>query len=87
MFYALSVFGVFAVQSLMSTYITAPKWFWVGLPVALGIGSACLIDLSRWWLGIGVAGAAMFVKVAEALLLMLTDYVMIEIQRGGRLRR
>lgn len=87
MFYTLSVFGVFAIQSFLATYITAPKWFWGALPFLLGVGAACLIDLSRWWLGFGIAGAAMFVKVAEALLLMLTDSVMIEIQRGGRLRR
>jgi hypothetical protein len=79
--------GVFAVSELLSTHITAPRIFWALLPVALGIGAACLIDLPKWWLGLGISGGAGIVKVIEALLVVLTDTTMIGIQRGSRPRR
>jgi hypothetical protein len=87
MYYVLSILGVHLIVATLSSYVTAPRIFWALLPVGLGIGAVCLFNPHEWWLGVGVAGGASLVKVTDALLLMLTDSVMMEIQRGGRSRR
>jgi len=82
--YVLAGLGVYFIITSVNGYVVAPSWYWSLFTLALGIGAACLIDVSHWWLGIGVAGGASLLKVFDALLLSAGDRARMEVLRNTR---
>lgn len=75
----LGVFAIWLVVVITESWIETPPWAWritIGL---LGIGWQCLIDASHWWLGVGIGGAAVALSLVTDLLLVLTDWVRVQV--------
>jgi hypothetical protein len=80
------VFGVWALWSLIAAFWEASPWVWIVVPLALGVVGQVLIDYDRWWLGIGLGGAALFLMRLADLLLVTTDWIRVLVLRAQRTR-
>jgi hypothetical protein len=78
----LAVFAVWILWTILGTVFATPDWFPYVFGIVLGIGFQVLIDWDRWYLGIGVGGAAGFLILIGDLLLVTTDAI-----RAGVLAR
>ena len=82
------IFGIFAlwlVVIALEPWIEAPKWAWYLSMAVLGIAWELLADdASRWWLGIGIAGAATVLSLVTDLVLVVTDWVRMPVLRRTR---
>jgi hypothetical protein len=78
---ALAVWGLW---TILSEIIEASPWFWRVFPIVLGVGGQCLIDYSRWWLGLGLGGAAMLLMRISDLLLVTADLCKVHVLRQQR---
>jgi hypothetical protein len=71
--------------TVAQSYLVLPKWVWYLATVVLGIGWELLANhASQWWLGIGIAGAATALSLVTDLVLVLTDWVRMQILRRTR---
>lgn len=84
MVYFLVALAVWSLWSILAEYFIASKLFWLVLPLALGVGGQCLIDYSRWWLGIGIGGLALLIMKVSDFLLVATDWVRVLVLRHQR---
>ena len=82
MAHVLIVFGVWALWLLASLFFQASEWVWVVGALAAGVGGQCLLDYHRWWLGVGIGGAAIFLMRLADLLLVVTDWVRFAVLRS-----
>lgn len=84
----MQLFGIFSLWLVVTagqTWVVMPKWAWYLSTVALGIGWELLADdASHWWLGVGIAGAAMALALVTDLVLVLTDWVRLQVLRRTR---
>lgn len=82
MAYLFVILGLWLLWNVFLIQFSTPVWFPYVLFSVLGIGGACLVNTSRWWYGVGLAGAAGFMLSISDLLLVTTDAV-----RAGVLQR
>ena len=75
MSYLLAIFGVWILWTILGMVFTTPEWFPHTLGIVLGIGLQLLIDADRWYLGIGIGGAAGFLVLISDLLLVTSDAI------------
>lgn len=84
----MQLFGIFALwlgMSTAQTWLVMPKWAWYLSMTAIGIGWELLADnASRWWLGVGLAGAAVALSLVTDLVLVVTDWVKLQVLRRTR---
>ena len=80
------VFGVWALWSLIALFWEASPWVWITVPLVLGVVGQVLIDYDRWWLGVGLGGAAMFLMRLADLLLVTGDLARVHVLRAQRTR-
>lgn len=80
------VFAVWAIWSAIAAYLDASEWVWRLLPLALGVGGQCLLDAHRWWLGLGLGGAAVLLMRIGDLLLVTADWVKVAVLRSQKTR-
>ena len=71
----LAVFAVWILWTIQGIVITTPEWFPYALAVVAGVGLELLIDPSRWYLGIGIGGAAGFLVLISNVLLVVADAI------------
>jgi hypothetical protein len=81
------VFGVWALWSLLALFLEASPWVWIAVPLVLGVAGQVLIDHDKWWLGLGLGGAAIFLMRLADLLLVTTDWIRVLVLRAGRTRQ
>jgi hypothetical protein len=81
------VFGVWALWSLLALFLEASPWVWIVVPLVLGVVGQVLIDYDKWWLGLGLGGAAIFLMRLADLLLVTTDWIRVLVLRAGRTRQ
>jgi len=85
--YFLVALGVWAIWSLLTVYFEANRLFWELLPIALGIGGACILDYREWYFGIGLGGlASMFMRISDVLL-VAADALRFQVLRHQRTTR
>jgi hypothetical protein len=77
--YALGVTSVWLAVVLAENWIEVPSWAWRAIAGVLGVGWICLYDPSHWWLGVGIGGAAVVLAMATDLLMVLTDWVRVQV--------
>ena len=82
--HALGVLAVWLVWTSLDLWIEMPRVAWYALAVALGIGWELLVNPSYWWLGIGVAGAAVLLFLFTDLILVATDAAKVTVLRRTR---
>jgi NhaP-type Na+/H+ or K+/H+ antiporter len=82
--YVIGAFAVFFVFNTLSEYLTLPKVIWTLLQTLLGLGAGFILDSDRVWLGLGVAGMASLIRVAESWLLTSGDRARLDMLRGAR---
>ena len=84
----LQLFGILSlwlVVTVAETWIEVPRWVWYLSMAVLGIGWELLADdASRWWLGLGIAGGAAALALVTDLVLVLTDWVRMQVLRRTR---
>lgn len=84
----MQLFGIFSlwlVVMLAQTWVVMPRWAWYLATAVAGIGWELLADhASQWWLGVGIAGAATALSLVTDLLLVLTDWVKLQVLRRTR---
>ena len=81
----LGIFSLWFVITVGQEWIVMPKWAWYLATAALGIGWELLAgNASHWWLGMGVAGAATALSLVTDLVLVLTDWVKLQVLRRTR---
>ena len=73
MSYALAIFAVWILLTLLGMTFTTPAWFPHILGIACGLILGALLDQDRWYLGIG--GAAAFVTLLADVLLVTADAI------------
>ena len=82
------IFGVFAVWlawQVAEPWVAAPKWAWYLSAAVVGIGWQLLADTwTRWYLGIGIGGAAAVLVLVADLLLVATDSAKVNVLRRNR---
>ena len=71
----LAVFAVWILWTVLGMVVTTPEWFPYAFGIALGIGFQLAIDIDRWYLGIGIGGAAGFLVLVSDVLLVTADAV------------
>jgi hypothetical protein len=71
----LAVFAVWILWTILGMLVTTPEWFPWTVGIALGICLQLLLDIDRWYLGIGIGGAAGFLVLVSDLLLVTADAV------------
>jgi len=71
----LAVFAVWILWTILGMLVTTPEWFPYVFGIALGICLQLLIDIDRWYLGIGIGGAAGFLVLVSDVLLVTADAV------------
>ena len=77
----LGVFAVWLVLIIAEPWITAPPWAWRITAGVLGVICQLLIQPSHWWLGIGIGGAAIALALVADLVLVLSDWIKIQVLR------
>lgn len=75
MSHVLSVFAVWILWTILGIVLTTPAWFPYALGIALGLGFQVLLDADRWYLGIGIGGAAGFLVLISDVLLVTADAI------------
>ena len=84
----LQLFGILALWltvTVAESWIEVPKWTWYLSMAVLGIGWELLVDnASQWWLGIGLAGGAAVLALVTDLLIVVTDWVRMQVLRRTR---
>ena len=84
----LQLFGILALWlavTVAESWIEVPKWTWYLSMAVLGIGWELLVDnASQWWLGIGLAGGAAALALVTDLILVVTDWVRMQVLRRTR---
>jgi hypothetical protein len=83
----LVVFAIWLLWNLLVLLITTPEWFPPLVAMVLGVIGQLLLEPSRWYLGIGLAGAAGFLVLAGDLVLVITDAIRGRILMGAERRR
>ena len=72
---ALAIFAVWILWTVLGMLFSTPEWFPWALGIVLGIGLQLLLDIDRWYLGVGIGGAAGFLVLVSDLLLVTADAV------------
>jgi len=72
---ALAIFAVWILWTVLGMFFSTPEWFPWALGIVLGIGLQLLLDIDRWYLGVGIGGAAGFLVLVSDLLLVTADAV------------
>jgi hypothetical protein len=80
----LGIFSVWVVLALAYHWLTAPEWSWHLFAIALGCGWELLVEPSTWWLGIGVGGGAVVLRILTDLFTVLTDNAKLAVLRHSR---
>ena len=75
MSYVLAIFAVWILLTLLGMFFSTPAWFPHILGIALGTTFGALLDADRWYLGIGIGGAAGFLVLISDLLLVTADAI------------
>lgn len=83
-FQVLGVFAVWLALTLADIWIVAPRWTWYLSAAVAGVAWESAEDLSRWWWGIGVGGAATFLGLLADLVLVATDQAKVAVLRNSR---
>jgi len=73
--YVLAILAVWILWTLLGMFFSTPAWFPHLLGMGLGIGFQVLLDADRWYLGIGIGGAAGFLVLVSDLLLVTADAI------------
>ena len=71
----LAVFAVWILWTILGMVFSTPEWFPYAFGIVLGIGFQLLLDMDRWYLGIGIGGAAGFLVLVSNVLLVTADAV------------
>lgn len=75
MSYLLAIFAVWILWTLLGMTFTTPPWFPHILGMACGLVLQALLDPDRWYLGIGIGGAAGFLILVSDVLLVTADAI------------
>lgn len=79
------IFSLWLVINAAQHWVVLPRWAWYLIAAVLGIAWELLADhASQWWLGIGIAGAATALALVTDLVLVLTDWVRMQVLRRTR---
>ena len=82
------LFGILSLWLVMTgvePWIEMPKWMWYLTLTILGIGWELLADnQDRWWLAFGLAGGAVALGQVTDLLIVVTDWVRMQVLRRTR---
>ena len=79
----LAALALFFVWKVADHFIEAPIWAWWIALAGGGITMAVLLD-DRWWLGLGLVGAAQLLMAFSDLLTVASDLAKVSVLRAGR---
>jgi hypothetical protein len=83
---ALGIFALWLAWQVADVFVefSQPWVWWVILAVA-GVGYQCaFLNLSFWWMGLGVGGAAVFLGLLTDLMLVASDAAKVHVLRNSR---
>jgi hypothetical protein len=80
---ALAVFTLWLAWEAAEIWLVAKPWMWYLLLAVAGLVIEWRLD-HRWWLGIGLAGAAVLLKKISDLILVATDAAKVMVLRNSQ---
>jgi len=75
----LGIFAVWLAILLAESWLEMPGWAWRATAAVLGVAWICLYDWHHWWQGVGIGGGAVALGLVMDLLLVLTDFVRVQV--------
>lgn len=80
----LGILAVWFCWQVLEHWLFADRWVWCLIVGVLGVGWQCLEDWDLWWHGLGIGGGALLLALVADLLLLVTDWVKVQVLRKGR---
>lgn len=87
MSYLLAVLTIWLLWQFADHWLVFSRWVWLLAAAVLGVGAKLALDgWDRWYLGMGLGGAAVVLYALTDLILVVTDLAKVAVLRNPRSR-